>query len=347
MSQLTSISDCNGCFMNGILYITTQIPKNSLIEADDITVLTENENYGIDTSLALSTITDKNGEEYSGRILNQDRNFVTFTNYEDDANITIEFEKITTEIYNTYTISSTEAKFLKVRLEYQDRFFYEIKGDLKKNNKISILKQQIILKSKLPIDLENIKSFRLNFKNEEFGMRKQSASLMRTSNETRSSPIVVSDEVGLPLELGEIDSILNESETRIALTETKLTKQRDYFLYSLDNMYCSAETLYKVDKGNIYPGTVAIVDEFDLPLSFVNLTLQKEGNVFPINFGRYPGITIEVVRNKDTITLKVNSNLDMFNLVVKSSYQLDKDYEFVINKTANLTLNKKKEKEIF
>lgn len=322
----------NASLVNGTLYLVGKINASSMerILCDNITVF--DSDIVINEAQAKSIVSTADGHNYEGIIVSQNEENVTIKNIDDSDIIlfTTKYTSITTPELARFSLF-TRIKNPIIRLEYHNKFSYEMVSNLNNNE----LLQTVILTSNLPYILEDVGNLRLSFQERELG------------NERFLMEAPKTDDIGLPIELGPIGIIIPQTKIRINLPLTKIEIIEKKFIYTMGDIYCNLRKVLKSKKGNVYPSQVTINDDDGLPISLINMPLMKEGIEFPVNYGKYPGITITTLYEEDKVKLTIKSNEDKypFNLFIKGE-ELDSNYELHINaKHVTQTLNlAKKEK---
>lgn len=321
--------------LNNVLYLKGIFEQNEIkkIFCDNVRVLNDND-VKIKHEFGNYVVVSKNGKTYNTfQIKQQDENNVTFLNETNNLLITCKYETIIQDVIPNYSFF-TKKNLISLILEFHNKFSYEIKSNL--NMYTNILSQTIILTSQLPYILKNVTNLRISFQNQETIARQA----MKTSADNSNL-----NDIGLPVDLGEIEELNPKSKLYLPLEKSQLTILNEKFIYNLGQQYCSLERSVKVEKGNIYPSVVSITDENDFPFSTTNVSLYKKDSIFTLNMGKYPSISFETKFNKDTVELTIKSNMEKypFILIVKG-YELEGDYEIKVkNKLTTQKLNLKKD----
>jgi hypothetical protein len=329
-------------FSNNVLYLKGNFEEKQIdnILCDNVRVL--NDNVIIKHEYGIYKIIAKNGEIYYTNQITQNDKYVSFTDT-NNLSIICKFETIIKETNQNYSFVSKN-NLISLILEYNNKFSFEIKSSL--NMYTNILSQVIILTSNLPYILKNIPNLRISFQGRENISQLQ---IHRTSSKMESSlndNSSISD-IGLPIDLGEIEELSPKSKLYLPLSKTQLTIIDEKFIYNLGEQYCILQRNVKVEKNNVYPSIVSICDENDLPFSNTNVSLYKADSTFTLNMGKYPAISFETKYTKDVVELTINSNMSKypFILLVKG-YDLEGDYEIKVkSKTTTQKLNRKIEKQ--
>jgi hypothetical protein len=269
---MQSLTGFDASFIDNVLYLTGQFEQTFIkgLLCDNLIVF--DKDAKIVQNNPTTEIIAKNREKYITSELNQNDKFVTFLNKNEEI-VTLQFDSIIQKQYSNFSITSKSGQ-IPLRLEFRDRLFYEIISNLNNDNNLI---QTIILTSKLPYILKELTNLKISFQNQEVKSPRYEStrSLMKTSGSPTNVSASFSDDIGLPIDLGEIKEFDPLTKLHISLEPVKLIKQKEQFTYTIGDLYCYLETYFKIEEGNIYPSSLSINDEQNLPVLFTNITLQE------------------------------------------------------------------------